>query len=288
MQIKEVSEKTGLTKKAIEYYKEKDIVSPKILDNGYRDFSEEDIYILKRVSAFRSLGLSISDIKDILESKFPKEELRKCVLKKNLENDLSSKQTDLLDEISKGRDIESISKEIESLNNSKSIKENILEMFPGFYGRFLISHFRRFLKDPIKTEKQKKAYKKIIGFLDRVEPLNISDEIMDEFEEAMDFWNDEKLENFEKEKQNNIENSEEFLKEQAQMIEDYQAFKESEEYKNSSFSKISLAIKAFGESSGYNDIFIPAMRNLSPSYEEYYQNLLKANERFIEKYPGYK
>ena len=37
-----------------------------------------------------------------------------------------------------------------------------------------------------------------------------------------------------------------------------------------------------------NDIFIPAMRRLSPSYREYYQNLLKANEVFLERFPDLK
>ena len=33
---------------------------------------------------------------------------------------------------------------------------------------------------------------------------------------------------------------------------------------------------------GYNDIFIPAMQRLSPSYREYYENLLVANDVFIK------
>ncbi len=47
-------------------------------------------------------------------------------------------------------------------------------------------------------------------------------------------------------------------------------------------------MKSFGKVSGYNDIFIPAMRRLSPSYEEYYQNLLKANVVFLERFPDFK
>lgn len=43
MLINEVSKVTNLTKKAIEYYIEQKLVFPNILDNGYRDFSENDI-----------------------------------------------------------------------------------------------------------------------------------------------------------------------------------------------------------------------------------------------------
>lgn len=288
MLINEVCISTGLTKKAIDYYEQKRIISPKVMGNGYREFSEIDIDKLQEVAVYRALGLSVSDIKDILESKFPKEELKRCVVKKNLENELSNKQRELLERLSVGGSIQSINEEINELNKKKSLKEKILEMFPGFYGRFFINHFSRFLLEPMETEYEIEAYKTIVNFLDNVEPLNISDDIMDEFEGSMDFWTDEKLEEVEKEKQKSIENPEAFLKEQAKIIEEYQALKESKEYKDSSFSKIMEAIKQFGEESGYNDIFIPAMRNLSPVYEEYYQNLIIANNLFIEKYPDYK
>ena len=39
MLIKEVYEKCKLTKKAIEYYESKNLIHPKILENGYRDYS---------------------------------------------------------------------------------------------------------------------------------------------------------------------------------------------------------------------------------------------------------
>lgn len=228
------------------------------------------------------------DIKDVLDSKFPKEELKKCVIKKNLENELSNKQTELLEVLSMEINTRDIINEVEELKKRKSIKEKILEMFPGFYGRFFINHFDRFLENPINTDQQTDAYNIIINFLDEVGPFNISDEIMDQLEEAMEFWTDDKLEEVEIDKQKNIEDPEVFLKEQSKMIEEYQAFKESREYEESILGKIMGAMKSFGETSGYNEIFIPAMRKLSPSYDEYYKKLLKANEIFIEKYPDFK
>ena len=38
---------------------------------------------------------------------------------------------------------------------------------------------------------------------------------------------------------------------------------------------------------GYYDVFILAMRRLSPVYNEYYEQLMKANKIFVEKYPEY-
>ena len=38
---------------------------------------------------------------------------------------------------------------------------------------------------------------------------------------------------------------------------------------------------------GYYDTFIPAMRKLSPQYNEYYEQMLKANDIFLKSYPDY-
>ena len=288
MKINEVCNATGLTKKAIEYYQQKKIIDPKVDETGYREFNEYEIERLKQVSVLRSLGLSVSEIKKVLDSKFSKEELRKCIIRKQLENELSNKQTQLLEQFSDSKNIGKINAEIIELNKKKSIKERLLEVFPGFFGRFFVSHFSRFLEDTIKTEEQEEAYKIIINFLDEVESPKITDEIMSQFEEAMDFWTDERIAEVEDRQQESIENPEKFLEDYSEIIGQYQDFKESVEYQSSSYGQLMEIMKLFGETSGYNDIFIPAMRRISPSYEQYYQKLLKANEIFVERFPDFK
>jgi len=46
-------------------------------------------------------------------------------------------------------------------------------------------------------------------------------------------------------------------------------------------------MKQICTTNGYYDVFIPAMRKLSPLYNKYYEQLLIANEQFIKKYPEY-
>ena len=288
MKINEVCNATGLTKKAIEYYQQKKIIDPKVDETGYREFNEYEIERLKQVSVLRSLGLSVSEIKKVLDSKFSKEELRKCIIRKQLENELSNKQTQLLEQFSDSKNIGKINAEIIELNKKKSIKERLLEVFPGFFGRFFVNHFSRFLEDTIKTEEQEEAYKIIINFLDEVESPKITDEIMSQIEEAMDFWTDERIAEVEDRQQESIENPEKFLEDYSEIIGQYQDFKESVEYQSSSYGQLMEIMKLFGETSGYNDIFIPAMRRISPSYEQYYQKLLKANEIFVERFPDFK
>ena len=66
MLIKDVSKITSLTKKAIEYYTEQGLISPVILENGYRDFSKKDVERLKEISVLRKLGISVEEIKEVL------------------------------------------------------------------------------------------------------------------------------------------------------------------------------------------------------------------------------
>lgn len=288
MKINEVCSLTRLTKKAVDYYQQKNIIDPEINDSGYREFNEKEIVILNQISVFRSLGLSVGDIKKVLDSRFPKEELKKCIISKQWDNEIYEKQTQLLKELSEGTNIETIKIEIEELNKKKSIKVKLLESFPGFYGRFIAVHFSKFLEETIRTDQQINAYGVIISFLDEVDPPNISDEIMTEFEEAMNFWTDEKLIEADIKKKQSIENPEAFIAENSEFIKQYQLCKESEEYKSSAAGQLMEAMKLFGKTSGYNDIFLPAMRKLSKSYEEYCQSIRRANDVFLKEFPEYK
>lgn len=73
MLINEVSKNTNLTKKAIDYYTLQGLISPSILENGYRVYSEKDIECLNKISVLRKLDISIDQIKNILKllAKYP-------------------------------------------------------------------------------------------------------------------------------------------------------------------------------------------------------------------------
>ena len=42
------------------------MTTPRILENGYRDFSDEDCEKLKQISLFRKLGLVLDEIKKVI------------------------------------------------------------------------------------------------------------------------------------------------------------------------------------------------------------------------------
>ena len=74
---------------------------------------------------------------------------------------------------------------------------------------------------------------------------------------------------------------EKYIHDNMEMLEQYRAVAESEEYKASPAYRLQEYLKQFQRESGYNDVFIPAMQRLSPAYREYHKSLQAANEVFL-------
>lgn len=63
MKINDVEKITGLTQKAIRLYESKGLISVSRKENGYRSYTDKDVQTLKEIKLFRSVGITISDIK---------------------------------------------------------------------------------------------------------------------------------------------------------------------------------------------------------------------------------
>lgn len=63
MTIKEIEELAGMPRANIRYYEAEGLLSPVRSENGYRDYSEEDLSILKKIKLLRSLHMSMDEIK---------------------------------------------------------------------------------------------------------------------------------------------------------------------------------------------------------------------------------
>ena len=66
MLLKEVMEKSGLSRKAVQYYEDQGFVKPVKLENGYRDYDEDCLKTLRDIHAMRQMGLHIKEIRAIL------------------------------------------------------------------------------------------------------------------------------------------------------------------------------------------------------------------------------
>jgi DNA-binding transcriptional MerR regulator len=284
MLINETSKMTKLTKKAIEYYIEQNLVSPIILENGYRDFNKNDIDKLNKISLFRKLGLTAAEIKDVFEDETGSV-LQNISVQKELNVQRESAKKAILDKLSSGKTIREISAEINAIENSETVTEKLLDAFPGYYGRFICLHFARFLNDTITTKEQQTAYQEIITFLDNVPYLNLPEELQSFLMENTKHIGTEDISKIIENTKQSIENPDEFIAKNKEMLEQYLSFKQSEEYKNSPVYKIQSLLKEFNNTSGYYDVFIPAMKKLSPSYAEYYKQIEIADEKLLLQYP---
>ena len=71
MKIKEVCERTGLTRRAVRFYEEKGLISPELEPkehSDYRDYSEEDLRRLQLIARLRTLQLPVSEVAAVLEA----------------------------------------------------------------------------------------------------------------------------------------------------------------------------------------------------------------------------
>lgn len=66
MNIKSVSEITGLPAKTIRYYEDIGLVQPGRGENGYRVFSDNDVHRLAFLSRARSLGFTVESCRSLL------------------------------------------------------------------------------------------------------------------------------------------------------------------------------------------------------------------------------
>ena len=64
--IEEVAKRTGLTKRAIRYYEDIELIKPVRTESQYRLYSEEDIEKISRIISYKdSLGFSLNEVKDV-------------------------------------------------------------------------------------------------------------------------------------------------------------------------------------------------------------------------------
>lgn len=287
MLIKEICEATKLTKKAVEYYTEQGLISPCILENGYRDFSVDDLDRLIKISVLRKLGLGIDDVKSVL-SDDSSHTLQKLSVKRELILQQEKIKQTLLDQIGLRKNWSEISEELKSMEQNQTIAEKLLDAFPGYYGCFISLHFSRFLNEPIKTDEQQAAYSEIVNFLDNVPTLEFPKDLQDFLIEYTKNCNTQDIAEMNKEIKHSIENPEEFLSHNKEMLDWYLQYRQSNDYKNSPAYKIQIILKEFNNVSGYYETFIPAMKRLSNSYLEYCKQLEITNKKLLLKYPEIK
>lgn len=275
----EVQEKTNLSRKAIEYYEEKGLVHPKKLENGYRDYSNGDVEVLKKISLLRNLGLSISEIALYLDSK--EEVLASILRRKEHELDICEKRKNVLNLIVKGESMDLINEELAIIDAQETIYDKLIRIFPGYFGQLIFSSYKIFLNESLNKDEEA-AFNEYIKFLDSLPNFELSKEEKDYIEAISSSFDMKALDDVNKEKLLAVENAETWLEDHKDYIKAYKEYKNTDEYKNSLIKLIQDKLKMFMQENNYYEKAIPLIRKFSKSYNAYYEKLLKANEEYLK------
>lgn len=274
----EVQNKTGLTRKAIEYYEEKGLIKPTRTINGYRDYSEEDLQILAKVSQLRKVGLTISEIEDFLCS--GDNVLASVLRKKQHQLEFGNRRKIILEMIVKGEKDEWINQKLVSIEKEENIYTKLERAFPGYFGQMIFISYQPFLNEPLREE-GKEAYEEYVSFLDNLPQFKLSSEEKEYIEKVSASIDSESLREVNRNKMLAIENPEKWWKENEGIVKQYEELKNSKEYLETPMEGIKNKFYEFMKDNHYYEVAIPLIRKFSKSYDEYYEKLLEANDKYM-------
>lgn len=76
MKIKEIEKMVGITRANIRYYEDEGLIHPKRNEeNNYREYTDDDVKQLERIKVLRTLGIPISDIREMQNGSISLEEV---------------------------------------------------------------------------------------------------------------------------------------------------------------------------------------------------------------------
>ena len=276
MRINEVTRETGLSRRAVKYYEEEGLLPVKKDQNGYRNYSIENLKILKEISVYRKLGIGIKEIKVLLQDE-DKGILRQVYEEKRKQLGENQRELEALAAYIENENIEVLSQQLEY----ETIADALRDMIPGAYGYYFMYHFLPYLQIKITTPAQREAYEAIVGFFDGLEikiPFLLkvvsflSCKLSKQDAETMTKRMDAQIKRY-------VDLAD----------EDYAKLREqvrkNVKKKNSLFYRYYPAFASQRkfmkrlQNCGYNDIFIPNMVKLSPSYKVYHDALTQVNDR---------
>lgn len=273
MRIHEAAKVVGCTQRAIKFYEEKGLL-PAVSrsENGYRDYTDEDIKILHEIQAYRKLGIQIKDIKALLGGK-NSALLQSILAKKRADASAMRQEIDALEAFIERPNAPILNEAIDF----QSIAQAMRAQLPGFFGKYLAEHFEPYLQIRITSEEQKDAYARILAFWDNPQlrlpllyriSLLVSHLIPQPDAAQMDTRIAAMLSPSE-------ENYARLRKQTLSALR----MRENPLIRYSPGEVLKRRMMRSLRNCGYYDVFIPQMKRLSPSYKAYQDALSALNER---------
>ncbi|MGF3141394.1 hypothetical protein ACQV2S_01855 [Facklamia sp. P13064] len=201
---------------------------------------------------------------------------------REIKSQLDNKRVEILKLLLEGLDINTLKEQLILIDQQESIYSKLVRVFPGYIGQIFFLSYKAFLTDTLKEDKIK-YYEDYIEFLDTMPDFELDEDEKIAIDQASKTISLTDIEEVNEEKTKAIYNPDEWLEEKKEMLERYQSFKESSVYLNNPIYRIQEKMKKHMQDSGYYEKAIPLMRKFSPAYNDYYEELLAANQKLIDK-----
>ena len=257
MLLNEIINEVGMTKRAVKYYEEKGLLSVDKDNNGYRNYTAQDVETLKKISVYRKLGISINQEK-VQEKVLKDSELE--ALKQFIDDGDADKANEALD-------YQTVENAIESLLPGKE------------WGDYFKSHFKPFLNVRLKTLEQKQALQNILEYCDETTLkvpfiMGIGAKMIGGIAQKTRTA-DEMIAYYRDMSESEYERLKEKVWKGAKMKNGIM------KYHPAFIAQRKMQKKL--QNKGYNDIFIPNLMVLSPTYAEYKKALDNVNDRMCRE-----
>ena len=275
MLLNEIVKEVGMTKRAIKYYEEKGLLTVNKDNNGYRNYSNQDVDTLKKISVYRKLGIGIKDIQKLLKTD------NKSIL-------LHIYQEKLQDHVLQNSELKTLKQFIDDGNADKANElldyqtvENAIEsLLPGKeWANYFKGHFKPFLKIKLITPEQKQALQNILEYCDKTTlkipfmmqiGMKIANKVSQESKSA-----DEMIAYYRDMNENEYNKLKERVYAGVKMKTGIMKY-------HPSFIAQRKMQKEL-QNKGYNDIFLPNLMVLSPKYAEYKKSFDALNNRICSE-----
>ena len=256
-------------------YEEKGLLSVDKDNNGYRNYTAQDVETLKKISVYRKLGISIKDIQSLLETG-DKSILLRIYQEKVQEKVLKDSELEALKQFIDDGDADKANEALDY----QTVENAIESLLPGKeWGDYFKSHFKPFLNVRLKTLEQKQALQNILEYCDET---TLKVPFIMGIGAKMIGWIAQET-----------RTADEMIAYYRDMSEsEYERLKE----KVWKGAKIKNGIMKYHpafiaqrkmqkelQNKGYNDIFIPNLMVLSPTYAEYKKALDNVNDRMCRE-----
>jgi len=275
MLLNDIIKEVGMTKRAVKYYEEKGLLSVYKDSNGYRNYTQQDVETLKKISIYRKLGISIKDIQKLLESD-DKNILLRIYQEKLQEKLLQESELEALRQFIDDGNVDKANE----LLDYQTVENAIESLLPGKeWSDYLKSHFRPFLNIRLSTPEQKQALQNILKYCDETKlkvpfimkiGIKMAGGIIQEkrtADEMIAYYRDMSDSEYERLKEGVLKGA----KLKSGIMKYHPAYiaqrKMMKEYQNK----------------GYNNIFIPNLMVLSPKYAEYKKALDAVNDKICRE-----